>query len=54
LRGDHIEIAAQCGQKLGKKRTTPVKTQPILPPMLGEFLSVEIQASLDFHGQQLT
>ena len=27
-----------------------MKTQPLLPPMLGEFLSVEIQASIYFWG----
>jgi hypothetical protein len=38
------QTAANGGQKLRTKRSTAVKTQPFLPPTLGEFLSVEIQA----------
>jgi hypothetical protein len=41
------QTAANGGQKLRTKRSTAVKTQPFLPPTLGEFLSVEIQASRD-------
>jgi hypothetical protein len=33
-----------CGQKPGTSHATPAKTQPLLPPVLGELLSVEIQA----------
>jgi hypothetical protein len=40
-----VEAATRAGQKQKTEGATPVKTQPILPPVLGKFLSVEIQAS---------